>query len=386
MRVMMIAPYPRRADRIDGGVSAASMYLSQALASRGDVELIGVRIARDGKDLPEGWELGWPVVDLPLGRLSLSTLFMPQRRRLRELVRHYDPDVVHAQGADLSGYLAVRCGRAAVVTAHGLLAECARLQSDPVNRLRASVSAAVTERSTIRRATDLIAISPYVAQHYRGDIRGRVHEVPNAIGSAFFDVSRRPERGRLLYAGRIANGKGLDELIRAVAYNRYSVAKLVLAGSTPDPAYGDKLREEVSALDLAARVQFAGLLSETQLLDEFARAEALVLPSHQETAPMVVQQAMAAALPVIASNVGGIPLQIRHDVTGLMFEAGDERALSRLLARLAEDANVGKRLGDAAKRDATARYGAAAVAESTVSVYRTALDPLAMAGNIARTA
>jgi glycosyltransferase involved in cell wall biosynthesis len=372
MRVMMIAPFPRRIDRIDGGVAAATMYLSQALVARPDIELIGVRVVPgDGRDR-EDTALGWPVVDLPLGRMALTKLFLPQRRRLRELLRRYRPQVVHAQGADIAGLLAVKCGHPAVVTAHGMLAECARLQTDRVNRLRATVAAAVTERPTIRRARDLISISPYVTQHYRGEINGRVHDLPNAVGNAYFEVARRPERGRFLYAGRIANGKGLAELVRAAARRSSGVDTLVLAGATPDRKFEDQLRDEIRALGLSDRVRLTGLLSERELLEEFATAEALVLPSHQETAPMVVQQAMAAGLPAIATRVGGIPHQIEHENSGLLFEPGDEAALAALLARVAGDSTLAGRLGDAARLTALSRFRAAAVAAGTVNVYEIA--------------
>jgi glycosyltransferase involved in cell wall biosynthesis len=384
MRVLMIAPFPRRADRIDGGVAAATMYLCQALSALPDIDMIGVRVARDGMDQPEDRQLGWPVIDLPLGRMSLSTLFMQQRRRLRDLLLRYKPQLVHAQGADISGFLAVNCNLPAVVTVHGLLAACARFQTDPVNRVRASLSAAVTERPTIRRASDLIAISPFVARHYRDDIRGRIHELPNAVAPAFFELERKPERGRFLFAGRIANGKGLEELVRAAARSSQAVTKLILAGATPDRAYEDRLRRDVATLGLADRVQFAGLLTEVELLQEFARAQALVLPSHQETAPMVVQQAMAAGLAVVATNVGGIPHQIRHDVSGLLFEPGNEQALAGLLSRLGHDAEFSARLGDAAKHEASRLYRASSVAEATFGVYRTAVYSSARSANFAR--
>lgn len=373
MRVMMIAPFPRCANRIDGGVAAATMYLSQALAVRPDLELIGVRVANGCGDDQEDNTLGWPVADLPLGRLSLSTLYLPQRRRLRELLRRYKPQVVHAQGADIAGLLAVNCGLPAVVTAHGMLAECARLQSDPVNRLRATLAAAVTERSTIRRARDLISISPFVATHYQGEITGRVHDLPNAIGPTFFEVERRPERGRFLYAGRIANGKGLDELLRAAARSGPAIYKLVLAGATPDRRYEEFLRQELRAAGLGDRVRLAGLLTESELIEEFSLAEALVLPSHQETAPMVVQQAMAAGLAVIATRVGGIPFQIAHEESGLLYGPGDEDALVSLITRIGRDPDLSERLGSAARQSALVRFRATAIAEGTIGVYRTAL-------------
>jgi glycosyltransferase involved in cell wall biosynthesis len=239
--------------------------------------------------------------------------------------------------------------------------------------LRATLAARLTERPTIRRTTDLITISPYVAEYYRNDIKGRVHDIPNPIAPAFFEVRRIAERGRLLFAGRIANGKGLVELLHAVAQNAATVSKLVLAGATPDPDYGKRLRKEADSLGLGTRVNFAGLLSEHELLDEFALAEALVLPSHQETAPMVVQQAMASGLAVIATRVGGIPYQIQHEVSGLLFEAGNVGALSGLIARLGRDATLSRRLGAAAKAIATSRFKASGVADATISVYRAVL-------------
>jgi glycosyltransferase involved in cell wall biosynthesis len=372
MRVMMIAPFPRRADRIDGGVAAATMYLCQALVARPDVELVGVRVAPGRGNHAEDDALGWSVADLPLGRMALTSLFRPQRQRLRELICRHRPHVVHAQGADLAGLLAVKCGLPAVVTAHGMLAECARLQSDPINRLRATLAAAVTERPTIRRARDLIAISPYVARHYENEISGRIHDLPNAIGPAFFEVERRPERGRYLYAGRIANGKGLPELVRAAARNPSCVSQLVLAGATPDRRYEAWLREEIASLNLSDRVHFAGLLTEAELLREFAKAEALVLPSHQETAPMVVQQAMAAGLAVVATHVGGVPHQISHEDSGLLFQPGDEDALAALLGRFGSERELAARLGEAAKLTALSRFRAAAIAAGTVDVYRIA--------------
>ena len=368
----MIGPFPRSPDRIDGGVAAATMYLSRALTVQGGVELIGARIARDGVDSGEEGGLGWKVVDVPLGRLSLSSLYRRQIRRLETLLKLYDPHVVHAQGADLAGFLAVRCGRPAVVTVHGLLGECAKYQTRRRNRLRAMLTASLTERPTIRRTMDLITISPYVAEYYRNEIKGRVHDIPNAIAPAFFQLSRSTERGRLLFAGRISNGKGLVELLHAVAQNSAVITKLVLAGAEPDPGYGARLRKEADALGIGNRVSFAGLLSEQELLNEFSLAEALVLPSHQETAPMVVQQAMASGLAVIATTVGGIPYQIQHQVSGLLFKAGSVGELSALIAQLGHDVTLSRRLGKAAKEAATARFQASAVAEATTAVYRTA--------------
>jgi len=373
MRVMMLGPYPRSPHRIDGGVAAAMTYLSTALRETSGVELVGVRLAsvpsgRDGADFP------WPVVDLPLERLSLSTLYARQKSQLAKLIHRFRPEIVHAQGTDVAGFVAVTCGLPTVVTVHGLLAECAKYQTDTVARWRAKLVAHLTERASVRKAANLISISPYVRQYYGDEIRGRVYDIPNAVAPAYFSIPRSPEKGRMLYAGRIARGKGLVELLEASARQRGSVTRIVLAGGTPDPAYGTMLRDLAEGLGIASVVKFAGLLSEPSLSREFALAEALVLPSFQETAPMVVQQAMAAGLAVVASAVGGIPSQVQHEVNGLLFPAGDTGRLSDLLARLKDEKDLSERLGRAAKAHAEANWRATAVANATIDVYRDMLS------------
>jgi glycosyltransferase involved in cell wall biosynthesis len=374
IRVMMIGPYPTSPDRIDGGVASALLYLSQALSDEPSIDLVGVRIAKGHTDASSVEGFGWPVTDLPLGRMSLSTFYRRQRNQLRDLLKRFRPDIVHAQGADIAGYLAVGCGLPAVVTVHGLLAECAKFQTNVRSRMRAALAARLTERHTVRRARHLISISPYVTSYYEGKIDGLVHHIPNPVSSNFFRVERKPERGRLLYAGRVSNGKGIIELLQSVARNK-DINRLILAGAAPDPPYLKRVYDEAAQLNLLDRVTFAGLLDEPALLREFGLAEALVLPSFQETAPMVVQQAMAAGLPVIASKVGGIPYQLEHDITGWLFEPGNVDQLAELIARLGKDADSVRRVGEAAKAVALDRYPAGSVASATISVYRRMLSP-----------
>ena len=381
MRVMMIGPYPRSPNRIDGGVAAAMTYLSKALVAKHELQLVGVRIAWGDEISRQVNDFAWPIVDMPLGRLSLSSLYQRQKAHLRDLVRHHRPDIIHGQGVDVAGYLAVSAGIPTVVTVHGLLSECAKFETEMRARARAIVTGMLTERRTIRRATDLIAISPYVTEYYGAGIAGRVHEVPNAVAPSFFEVRRSPERGRFLFAGRIAKGKGLIDLLRAIATNSSTVKQLVLAGAAPDKSYEDLVRVESARLGLSNIVVFAGLLDEASLQEEFSRAEALLLPSYQETAPMVVQQSMAAGLAVIASRVGGIPYQIEHDATGLLFEPGNVDELAELIRRLALDGSLAPRLGAAAREVASARYDASQVASATISVYETVLNSVARAGS-----
>jgi len=369
----MIGPYPRSVNRIDGGVAAAVTYLSQALVALSDVDLVGVRVARDGQSSEADGRFDWPICDLSHGSLGLSSLFRRQRIELQQLLRRYRPHIVHGQGVDVAGFLAVGCGVPAVVTVHGILGEDAKYKTNVLSRIRAAATGLLVERHSVRKAADLISISPYVTEYYGKQISGRVHEIPNAIAPEYFAVRRAVERGRFLYAGRIIKRKGVLDLVRAVGRDSSVVTRLVLAGGCPDGPYLDQVRREIDRHGLGDRVFFAGLLDEGAVLDEFSRAEALVLPSYQETAPMVIQQAMAAGVPVLASRICGIPYQIEHEVTGMLFEAGDVSQLSDLIGQFAADPALGDRLGHAAKEVALTRYHAHNVAEATRRTYESML-------------
>jgi glycosyltransferase involved in cell wall biosynthesis len=373
LRIVMIGPYPGSPDKIDGGAASALTYLSQELASRPGIDLIGVRIADTRTASRSSGKFAWPVVDLPLGRLGLSTLYRRQRRDFAGMLQRYRPDVVHGQGVDLPGFIAVHCGLPSVVTVHGILGEETRYEAGLSARVRSSLTGVLLERPTIRRATDLISISPYVSRHYRNLMRGRVHEIPNPISQRYFDIKRDPERGRLLFAGRIIRRKGVLDLVRAFGDAFEESDCLVLAGAATDRDYDRLVRQEAAHRGIIARVEFRGLVDEAAILEEFSRASALVLPSYQETAPMVIQQAMAAGIPVIATRICGIPDQIEDGATGLLYEAGAVDQLAGLIRRLRMDPLLAARIGEAARMAATGRYRAAPVADATLRAYEAIL-------------
>ena len=339
------------------------------------MDLVGIRMPAVSTVSEAEGEFGWPVIDLPIKRWGLTTAYRRQQSEFRQLLDRFRPDVIHAQGIDVPGYIAVRSGIPAVVTVHGILSEETRYGADLRTRLRSYLNGLLLERPTVRQATDLISISPYVTAHYGNLIRGRIHDIPNAIASKYFDVQRAPERGRLLFAGRVIKRKGVLDLVRAVAECDGHAFRIVIAGAATEPDYERVLREQAGRLGVTERIDFRGLLDETSMLQEFSRAEALVLPSYQETAPMVIQQAMAAGLAVIATRICGVPHQVTDGVTGLLYEAGDVKALANLLRRLGMDSGLSARLGEAGRRVALERYHATSVASATVRAYEQCISP-----------
>ena len=85
---------------------------------------------------------------------------------------------------------------------------------------------------------------------------------------------------------------------------------------------------------------------------------------------MVIQEAMAAGIPVIASNICGIPYQMEHNETGFLFSPGNIDELTHYLKTLLASASKREEFALAAKRRAAKEYRAAAVAQKTLDVYR----------------
>ena len=102
-------------------------------------------------------------------------------------------------------------------------------------------------------------------------------------------------------------------------------------------------------------------------------ADFFVLPSDIEGLPLSILEAMAHGLPIVASNVGGIPEIIQHDINGLLVPAGDHAALSAAIRRVATDPVLRCRLGDAARERANVTFSLSTMVGKYDQVYDEAL-------------
>jgi glycosyltransferase involved in cell wall biosynthesis len=143
---------------------------------------------------------------------------------------------------------------------------------------------------------------------------------------------RAPEDGLLLYVGRLADKKGVDVLIEALA--RLDGPRLEVVGDGPDRA---ALAQLAARLGVADRVEFRGKLAKSEVVAALARAQMAVIPSRvgaggdMEGTPVVLCEAMAAGVPVVASDLGGLGECIDDGVDGLLVAPGDVDALAATL-------------------------------------------------------
>ena len=375
LRVAMVADHPEQDDKIDGGVQAVTSYLAGAMSKLPDVDLHVITYRYNIAE-PRTIEANDYVRhDIPGRRFGTMTAYWRSQIQLNHLLRTLKPHIVHGQGVGHDGIVASRSPYPSVLTVHGILQEEASHFPTARRRARHRMQNWLSKHYCIRRARHTILISPYVADYWGGLLAGQRHLVPNPIAADFFEIRRDEEPGRIFFAGRIRSLKGVTDLVSAagrLADRRH--IRLILAGSTDDAPYVENVRELAGQAGLADQVEFTGILDSAALRAEFARAAVLVLPSYQETAPMVIQEAMAAGVPVIATRVGGIPYQIDDGESGYLFEPGDIDALAARLEQLLADQETREAFSARAKADAIERYRADNVARATVDVYRSIVD------------
>jgi len=159
--------------------------------------------------------------------------------------------------------------------------------------------------------------------------------------------------------GRLEESKGQKALLEAFSqiYQRFPQARLLFVGDPPPEhsGYDQKLRELAQELDIADRVHFVGFQIQTAPI--FAALDLFVLASKQEAFGLVLLEAMAQGVPIIATRAGGVPEVIQDGVNGLLVKSGDAAELAGAMARLMRDAELRSRLGAAGFRVVRDQFG-----------------------------
>jgi glycosyltransferase involved in cell wall biosynthesis len=184
--------------------------------------------------------------------------------------------------------------------------------------------------------------------------------MPNGIDMRAFarvptmrPYARRPLR--LVYIGRLAREKGLYEALQGVriAIELGVDAHLTMVGSGPEAA---ALERYSHALGLSTRVAFHGPMFGDAKVKMLATADVAILPSYAEGLPYSLLEAMAAAVPVLATSVGAIPDVMTHGIHGLLVPPRDATAIAEALAELVRDRERLSWMSRACRRRVLAAY------------------------------
>jgi len=296
----------------------------------------------------EGFEVGFACVKpdrFPLLRRSrqspLYTLPMRGRvdpapaHRLARIIRDERFRLVHTHTPRAAFVGRLAAALAGVPVVHHLHSPTA---SDTTHRLRNLLSA-TTERLSLLGVAGVIAVSRSLEQYGRrlGIPPERLSVVCNGVPSRGALVPRATPVGEWTL-GAVAlfrPRKGLEVLLAALAELRAAgiSVRLRAVGSFETPEYERQIKQLAQQLNVAAAIDWRGFRSEVNR--ELDRMDLFVLPSlFGEGLPMVILEAMAAGVPVIATRVEGVPEAVREGCDGLIVAPGDARELAANVARV----------------------------------------------------
>jgi glycosyltransferase involved in cell wall biosynthesis len=344
--------------------------LMRGMRARGH-EVVGV--CAEGPLLAAVRAEGFRVETVPMARSYSPRAQWRAYRALRDLVGREKPDLVHGN-MPISGFLARLAARAAGVpkiayTCHGFLFN----QPGPWwRRALAFVMEWIGGRLTDihmtvsdEEAADARRLHIHARSVGIGNGRdpARFHPDPDARARIRAELGVPDDRAVVIVVSRLVRHKGHPELLAAM---RNVDADLWVVGNRLDSDHGEDLEPYFANCGLGSRLRRLGYREDVPAL--LAAADIFALPSFFEGLPMSVIEAMLTALPVVATRVRGPREQVEDGSTGLLVPPRDVAALAAALARLAGDAALRARMGQAGRDRALVRYDEARVVARTLDL------------------
>lgn len=393
-RTRVIAPRPNEDVRLGTRriLVVHSRYLSGQTSGENRVVEDEVALLREA-----GHEVSTIVrqVDVDLNPAVLAGDVVWSRSAVSELelsIRRNDPDIVHFHNlfpavSPAAIRTAHRAGRAVVVTLHNFRFSClggtflrrSAICEDCLGHLpwrgvvhgcyrgsRAQSAVLASSLSvhrllrTLRGVTLFLALSEFNrAKHIASGLPADAIRVRRNFAAAA--PPRSTPGDYFLYLGRLAPEKGLAELLGGWPAD----VRLVVVGDGPE-------RERLTRV-APHGVEFRGDVQPAEVSSLFTRARALVVPSTwHEGSPRVILESLAAGVPVLASDIGGLPELVHHGVNGYLLPPADAAAWQAGVRRLLDPAES-LRLGTGALASWRASYSPARGLESLVAAYEEAL-------------
>lgn len=283
-------------------------------------------------------------------------------------------------------------GEAALLNADGRLPVVVTVHGSDLRTNLARPAWRDTIARVAERAAAVVCVSTALADELVRELgadRAKVLVIPNSFDDATFDyVERATHEGptRLVAVGNLVPVKGFDVAIEAVAraVEHGADVELTIVGRGPQRAALEAL---ASGRGVADRIRFTGYIEREQLAEEYARADAVVVPSRQEGFGVALVEALATGLPAVVTRSGGPDEILGGSMmpvpgSGLTVRPDDAEDLGRAIAEIA--ANLDGYDRKAISADAHARFGRRTVATRLSMLYREVVEGRPLTSTIAQ--
>jgi glycosyltransferase involved in cell wall biosynthesis len=290
--------------------------------------------------------------------------YLLQARRVARLVRSREPDLVHALHLTSYGFLAALAGVRPFVTSVWGMDIFEAPGRSPFHRWITRYALARADAITATGVQLAAATARYAPAG------AKVAVVPYGVDFDLFRPGEPWDRDNIVIgsAARLSPEKGLRYLLEAFAgaASDDSRLRLRIAGEGPEEA---PLRRLAERLGIADRTEFVGWVEHQRMPAFLQSLDVFVLPSLHESFGVAAVEAAAVGLPVIASDVQGLPDVVVDGVTGVLLPAKDVAALARAISVLATDRAKRETMGEAGRRVVAERYDWAENARRMECIY-----------------
>jgi L-malate glycosyltransferase len=277
--------------------------------------------------------------------LTLTAKMVEVARTHHLQIMHVHYAIPFAAAAILASQIAPELNLKVVTTLHGT----------DITLVGSSHSFKPVTAFSIERSDAVTAVSRFLKEETdrQLDTRKEIEVVPNFIDPATHRVHRAPcipEAGSpktvtLMHISNFRPLKRLGDVVRIFQrVRRHRDARLILVGDGPE--YGSTM-ELVEELGLTPWVRFVGVVED--IAPVLKAADVLLLPSETESFGLVALEAMASGVPVVATNVGGLPEVVEHGVSGYLAPVGDVERMAGYCLDILADCETAKRFSAAAR-------------------------------------
>jgi glycosyltransferase involved in cell wall biosynthesis len=383
---------------ISGGTGAYVYYLSHSLQKLGHNVHVVARDQQDSERTVNGIQ-----VHYVKGVGNALTRYWRFARsasiRIKELNKQNRIDIIHANLPLVPNFAIPKNSAKAIVCAvHSTWkGEAIVTKRDNPKELNPNEKSMIRfnfvlrsyEKKLMKRSDALIAVSKYTVNELTelyGIDKNKIHVIYNGVDIERFkprpntaeirrEFGLEEDKKIVLFVGRLYHRKGIDTMLRSVPpiLKEFSNVKFVISG-TGFKQKEESLRNLAKELDIEDHVTFLGYVPDEKLPLLYSASDIFVLPAIYENFPFAILEAQATGLPVISTNVGGIPEFLVDNQNGFVIEPRDPTQLTQRLLTLLQDAKLAKEMGDRGRKLIEEKFDWRLITSQVIDLYHKLLE------------
>jgi glycosyltransferase involved in cell wall biosynthesis len=306
-------------------------------------------------------------------RHRCKDFFLLERNYMKNAIKKSQPDIVHAHWQYEWGWAAVDSGVPTLLTCHDSPLEVLKSQTDLYRLIRLFVAAIC-----LKKAKHLTAVSPYTAKGLRFFTKSKVSVIPNFEPPTVFSLyNAKRKMGPNINITMINNGfhkrknvaKGIEAFMEF--RNHHPSAQLHLYGS--ENGVGEDADKWCKENNIDANIHLHGEIPFSDLMTALSKADIFLHTSLEESCPMVLIEAMAMGIPVVAGkDAGGIPWMLSNGGGGLV-DINNENEIANELLQFALP-SYNHQVSNAARAVAEKQFSTDIVIDQYLAAYKEVLS------------